>query len=171
MSGALWWVRHTGHGQWSPRVPRASPGGQPRSLGRGGAGSWGTESLCLSLAFSWPWGESPGQRAPCSPVESGSPPVSTEPGLSQAPPSGKLIRFPRRDAEREGQIELGVPGIRAREQACRVPVRPARSELQPLATLLQGGRAPSPWHLQQLDLRARALAALFTSILSPSLNF
>lgn len=46
------------------------------------------------------------------------PPLSAQSlGLSQASQSREPIYFPRKDAERDGQIELGVPGIQTREQS------------------------------------------------------
>lgn len=82
------------------------------------------------------------------------------------------MHFPSKDAERDGQIELGVPGIWIREQPRRVPVRPALPlNYSCFLRFCRETKPPSPWHLQQLDLQARMFAAHFTSILSPSLNF
>ena len=126
---ALWWVPHAGCGQWSPQVSRARPvnallfpgpaasevttlPGKGSRRGPGYAVSLRSSSV-LSPATGW---ESPGQqKSPGVSLAGAPPPVSTEPGLSQASQSRNRICFPRKDAERDGQIELGVPGIQTHE--------------------------------------------------------
>lgn len=86
---------------------------QLRCLGRGRREP-GTV-LCSSSAFSCPGWESQDDRdlrvspwLDCIRLPHRS---AQSPGLSQASQRRKLICFPRKDAESDGQIELGVPGI------------------------------------------------------------
>lgn len=100
----------------------------------GVAGEPGTVPLSFCSAFSWPWWDSPDCKLSGSPsprlVWIRFPTCQHRAGLSQAPPRRKLIRFPRKDAEREGQIELAVPGIQALQQAgssCKARPPPAEA--------------------------------------------
>lgn len=134
----------------------------PRHLGRG-EGSRGAASFCPSSASSSASSSCPGGNPRNStalwvspwPACIRLPHLSAHsPGLAQASQSRKLIRFPRKDAERDGQIELGVPGIQA-QGGRRVPVRPA----PPAAAAATRGPGGSP--------AAPAAATHFTSALAP----
>lgn len=90
------------------------------------------------------------------------------PGASQAVHSRKLIRFPRKDAQRDGQIELGVPGTQLQESSCKAAPPSQAAAPGVCSSLVYGPRVGPALHVLPFCLKLAHLRNEATDVLGSS---